>query len=136
MDYGKHLILLVKEVEHIERLGSNKAVCAFLNGLVSEIGMRVLVQPCAGFEDGDPEKIGYSGVVILYESHIAIHVYSALRKAFIDVFSCKEFDEQTVMDYLQKWCGSFTVEEQTVLSRGRHWSKDVEQEAKNWNAQR
>jgi S-adenosylmethionine/arginine decarboxylase-like enzyme len=34
------------------------------------------------------EKNRISGAVILYESYAAIHTYSQLRAAFLDIFSC------------------------------------------------
>ena len=63
-------------------------VAKFLKKLVAALGMRVRAGPLCGRNGGAPEKNGISGAVILYESHAAIHTYSQLRAAFLDIFSC------------------------------------------------
>jgi S-adenosylmethionine decarboxylase len=39
-----------------------------------------------------PEDKGITGIVIIAESHISIHSFEEKGFAFIDIFSCKEFD--------------------------------------------
>ena len=136
MSYGKHLMLMISDVENIERLNDEESIKNFLVELVDRIKMRVLVQPAVGYEDGDITNVGYSGVVILYESHIAVHVYSGLKKVFLDVFSCKDYDEKEVYKFIAEKVGKFKIEEQTVLNRGRHWEADIEREMKMWREQR
>lgn len=134
--YGKHLTLMISDVENIDVINSEKAIKEFLNELVQRIKMRILVPPIVGFEDGGFENVGYSGVVILYESHAAIHVYSGLRKAFIDVFSCKAYDEKEIAAYIAEKVGNYKIEEYAVADRGRHWGKDIAEEMKRWEKTR
>ena len=71
------------------------------------------------------EKSGCSGVVILYESHAAIHIYLHRAAAFVDVFSCRDFAVAQVADTLAEHFGDHQVVEQTFADRGFHWSADT-----------
>ena len=134
--YGKHLTLLIKNVEHIEKLNGENEIKNFLADLVKSINMRILVNPVAGYESGDEAHAGYSGVVILYESHCAIHTYSKLRKVFIDIFSCKDYCVEDVLNFIKGKIGVFEIEEQHIFNRGVHWGNDIKKEMNNWKGKR
>src|SRR5882724_8617011 len=89
--YGMHLTVRIANVEKQAVLNDRDAVSGFLSDLVDRVGMRVLAGPLVGIEEGVPEKRGMSAVIILYESHAAIHTYPELGEAFLDLFSCKRF---------------------------------------------
>ncbi len=81
----------------------------------------------------DPERYGHSGVILLYESHAAIHTYPNLRALFLDVFSCKSFDVSAVVQLTESAFGQFKILESTVLDRGHHWSADSNTELERWH---
>ncbi len=87
--------------------------------------MRVLAGPLFGEELSDCGKSGCYGILILYESHAAIHTYSEIGETFIDIFSCRLFEETLVLNTLSHFFGSFTVKEKNVLERGHHWEADL-----------
>ena len=134
--YGMHLTVRIANVEKQAVLNDRDAVSGFLVNLVDRVGMRILAGPLVGIEEGVPEKRGMSSVIILYESHAAIHTYPELGEAFLDLFSCKRFSAETVMDTLSSYFGSFSVVEQSVADRGIHWSPNVEQEMSQWAKRR
>ncbi len=134
--YGLHLTLRIAGIERRSALTGAKPVADFLTTLVDRIGMRILAGPLTGEETGDPERRGWSGVVILYESHAAIHVYPELGEAFLDVFSCKDFSVQAVRETLGDFLGDFCVVEEHVLDRGHHWDAGVKREMSGWLARR
>ena len=134
--YGLHLTLRIAGIERRAALNGAKPVADFLTTLVDRIGMRILAGPLTGEETGDPERRGWSGVVILYESHAAIHVYPELGEAFLDVFSCKDFSVETVREILGEFLGDFCVVEEHILDRGHHWDADVKREMSGWLARR
>lgn len=136
MNYGKHLMLRIGNIENIEAINSDENIKDFLTDLTHYIGMRVLVPAITGYEDGEPQNRGFSGVIILVESHIAIHVYSELRQAFLDVFSCKDYSENDVFEFLCDKIGKFEIIEKNVLDRGRHWDADIKKEMEKWRAKR
>lgn len=136
MSYGKHLTLLIENIENIDNLNEEKKIKELLTDLTHRIKMRVLVPAVAGFEDGDVFNVGYSGVIILCESHIAIHTYSGIKKAFIDVFSCKDYEEKDIIDFLHERVGNFEIKEKNIKDRGRHWQADIEKEFNQWEGKR
>lgn len=134
--YGLHLMMRVSNVRNRAALNDGEGINRFLVELVHELGMNVLAGPMVTEEAGVPEKSGYSGVIILYESHAAIHTYSNLGEAFLDVFSCKPYDVTRVERVMKRYFGEFEVVEQTTLGRGVHWGTNVEREMESWREQR
>ncbi|MCX7796822.1 MAG: adenosylmethionine decarboxylase [bacterium] len=99
--YGPHLML--------DCYGSPKSILAdvsFLYEVLDElpgiIGMRKIMPPYVFRYDSKdiPEDWGLSGVVLIAESHIAIHTYPEKEYFTVDIFSCKEFDLDLAKRYL------------------------------------
>jgi S-adenosylmethionine decarboxylase len=134
--YGLHLTMRISDIEHKEPLGDPARVGAFLSTLVQGIGMRILAGPVTGVETEPAENAGCSGVVILYESHAALHTYAARGEAFLDIFSCRPFDIHKVQLMLRAFLGRHTVTEQQVSTRGFHWSNGPHAELERWRASR
>jgi len=134
--YGMHLTMRLSGIERRYALEGSSSVSSLLNALVDRIGMRVLAGPLVGEENGDPTHRGFSGVIILYESHTAIHTYPDLGEAFLDIFSCKPYDAEMVGQVLREHLGTYTVVEQTIFDRGIHWGSNVEREMTSWIATR
>ena len=134
--YGLHLMMRVSNVRNRAALSDGESINRFLVELVHELGMNVLAGPMVTEEAGEPQKSGHSGVIILYESHAAIHTYSNLGEAFLDVFSCKPYDVTRVEGVMKRYFGEFEVVEQTTLGRGVHWGTNVEREMESWREQR
>lgn len=134
--YGVHLMLRVAEIANREALNNEQQVEQFLVDVVHTLGMRVLAGPLMAREEGPPELQGCSGVIILYESHVAIHTYPCLGEAFIDVFSCKPFDTALAEAVVERYFGSYAVVERAVADRGIHWGRDVERELSAWQQRR
>jgi len=130
--YGFHLTLRVADIENCSALEGFENISSLLYELVSRIGMRILAGPLVGEEVAEPINCGWSGVVILAESHAAIHTYPARREAFVDVFSCKVFDEETVFQCLRERLRNFSVREQNTSARGIHWGTDIGAEMDTW----
>lgn len=130
--YGLHLTLRIARVERPEALDSDEGVGAFLKTLVDRIGMRILAGPLVGREGGDVDHRGCSGVVILYESHAALHTYPDRGEAFLDIFSCKEFRVETVREMLESFVGCFEIVEEKQFQRGIHWGTDINSEMNAW----
>lgn len=130
--YGMHLTLRIGQIEKRAALVGTQQITTLLTTLVDRVGMRVLAGPLVAEEHGTPAQHGWSGVVILYESHAAIHTYPNQQEAFIDLFSCKDFDPSLVLETLHLFLGSFVVLEQDMHDRGYHWGTDVRDELTTW----
>ena len=134
--YGLHLTLRIAGVERRAAMNGAQAVADLLTTLVDRIGMRILAGPLTGEEAGDADHSGWSGVVILYESHAAIHTYPERGEAFLDVFSCKDYSVALVRDVLAEFLGDFCVVEELIQDRGHHWDAGVQREMAGWRGRR
>src|SRR5262245_54819449 len=109
--YGVHLTCLMTDIEKRLQLNCEEVVGRFLCDLVAAAGMRILAGPLTGREIGDAAHEGVSGVVILYESHAAVHTYPAIGAAFVDIFSCKSLAETDLNSVFDRYFGSYSVQE-------------------------
>lgn len=114
MEHGRH----VKVVGYgsSQLLGSVVVVKDFLTNLVHALGMRPLGEPIMHDVELDLSKLGVepfedeggvTGTVVLSTSHCAIHTWPAREKPFfvLDVYSCRDFDMNTVTRMLEERVG-------------------------------
>ncbi len=90
-------------------------ISKILSELPSEIGMKVLSGPL--MVKGRPDNPGWTGVIIIDKSHIAIHTFDLDGLISIDVYSCKPFDGEAILEYLKS---SLPIERLSsrLISRG------------------
>ena len=67
------------------------------------------------FKEGDIE--GLSGFTFIVESHISVHSYAKQEFISIDVYSCREFDADAVVQVFRKAFGIRKIAK-TFLPRG------------------
>jgi len=53
-------------------------------------------------ESEEPHLKGYSGLQFIKTSSIVIHTLDILKAAYINFFSCKDFDPQKVLSFVKK----------------------------------
>jgi len=95
--YGKHLVLGATGCN--ENLLSTTAVTQFLRDLVDRIDMVAYGQPLvARFGEGIEE--GISGVQLIETSAITVHTNDMARDLYLDVFSCKGYNEHDVLTFV------------------------------------
>ena len=73
---------------------------AILNELPGRIGMHILAGPIV--VEGVQENPGWTGFVIIDKSHISIHTFNDGNMISVDLFSCKNFDTDKVLEYLEE----------------------------------
>src|SRR3989339_734771 len=86
-------------------LNSKEAVLFLLSDLTEKLGMKMLSKPMVVSAPGNWAKDpgGWSGVVIIAESHISIHTFPKRRFMSADVYSCRNgLDVQTIVNYFTK----------------------------------
>lgn len=84
------------------KLSSAQAINEILENFPAKIGMNKISPPYV-FRTGNGEKGGLSGVVLLAESHLTVHTFPEKKQAFVDVFSCREFNLRFAADYLSNY---------------------------------
>jgi S-adenosylmethionine decarboxylase len=134
--YGDELTLRLSGITDVRALDDDQTLTTFMRELVARIGMTVIAGPLVATEGGPPEKSGKSAVVILAESHAAIHTYPHLREIFVNVFSCKPFHESDVLAEFHRLVGDYEITEHTLKRRGEEWPRDLTAAERLWSGQR
>lgn len=92
---GKHLIL---DCSGAKKLKFND-VYEILDALPAEIKMNKLCAPYV--MKGAEHNPGFTGFIVIEQSHISIHTFTKSDLISIDVYSCKDFNEKIVLTYLK-----------------------------------
>ena len=94
--WGYHLILDCQGCDYNE-ISSREHLAAFVKRLVKEIEMVAYGEPVLEhFATHDPEKAGFSLVQLIETSSITGHFVDKNGDAYLDIFSCKPFEIETV----------------------------------------
>ncbi len=84
-------------------LTSTEELGKWLIGMVEFIGMTLIGGPYVVFYPaGNGSEKGISGVVLLAESSIVVHTYPEYKFVYIDLFSCKEFNVESVLGKVEE----------------------------------
>ncbi|MEI6022718.1 MAG: S-adenosylmethionine decarboxylase [bacterium] len=89
-NFGEHFMLDGYGGD-ITLLNSKALVLGALNDLPEKLGMKKLAQPVVYFAEDLSQKDpgGWSGFVVIAESHISIHTFAARGFVSIDAYTCK-----------------------------------------------
>jgi len=117
-EFGLHVTIDASGCDK-QKLASYSLVYDILNKLPAKIGMTKMTLPyvCKWLDKFADGTEGISGFVMIAESHISIHTFPDQDYAFMDIFSCRNFDTDKAIKYL---IGAFGVKkyETHVLKRG------------------
>jgi S-adenosylmethionine decarboxylase len=102
-----------------QHLGDLGLIYSCLDALPADISMHRISNPHIVRYDGGqiPDDWGISGFILIAESHIAIHTFPDKGFCSFDVFSCKSFDIEKVIDVITKTF-EFQKVEQFFFERG------------------
>lgn len=98
--YGQHLMMTATKCN--DDLEDVNMVSEFLRHLVVEIDMVAYGEPLVA-RFGEGIEVGISGVQLIETSAISLHTNDGNRDLYLDVFSCKEYDNRTVVDVVRKF---------------------------------
>ena len=110
--YGKHL--MVTAVACNENLLDLSTVARFIKEIVPRIDMvpygdMVIARFGEGIEEG------ISAVQLIVTSAITIHTNDMMRDLYLDVFSCKWFEENIVLDMIKEFFAPKDIKETTII---------------------
>lgn len=116
-DFGLHLMMDCKTLDNV-LIGNLSYIFNFINTLPEKIGMTKITQPYVFPYSGlKEEDKGITGTVIIAESHISIHTFTEKNYFFIDLFSCKTFGVERVLDIIVETF-NVTSYEHHLIKRG------------------
>ena len=99
--WGKHLIIDMSAGDR-ERVQSARHISRFVETLVEAIGMQGYGAPLLEhFSEHVPEAAGYSLVQLIETSAITGHFCDLSGDAYIDIFSCKDFDAELAVEVVR-----------------------------------
>lgn len=121
-DFGPHLMLDCRQCDY-DKISDQAYVYKVLDELPAAIGMTKIFPPYVFPYDGlVPEDKGVSGVVLIAESHLTFHSFTDKDYFFFDIFSCKSFPLEPVIEYIIKAFGVGDYESHQV-NRGRYFPR-------------
>ena len=104
MYWGYHAIVDAAGCDH-DAITSYDTVYAFAKELVNAIDMVAYGEPqIVNFGSGD--KAGFTLVQLIETSNICAHFVNELDEVYLDVFSCKPYDEKVVEEMMVKYFGA------------------------------
>jgi S-adenosylmethionine/arginine decarboxylase-like enzyme len=94
MTWGYHLLLNCSDCN--DGIQNEETIKRFVYVLIKAIDMKPVGPTIIRHLSPTPENTGYSVMQMIETSNITAHFVESNRSAYIDVFSCKEFDPTIV----------------------------------------
>jgi S-adenosylmethionine/arginine decarboxylase-like enzyme len=99
--WGWHLSVDASNCD-LDKMTSRENVYNFTKRLVKDIDMEAYGEPeIVYFGQGD--KSGYTMQQLISTSNICAHFVDEYKAIFLDVFSCKPYDEKIVIDLMKEY---------------------------------
>lgn len=129
IQFGYHLTLDLYNCDH--KLLNDMEYCYnSLLKMAKILKMKVLTPPfvvsASGNEkSGGKDPGGFSGFLMIYESHISLHTFVKRGFASVDVYSCKEFDEKSAIKHFKEFFNSRDEEINFIKRGSKYPSKNI-----------
>jgi S-adenosylmethionine decarboxylase len=123
--FGEHLTIDGYGGSH-GKLDDRELVLRCLCELPEKLGMHPLDKPVvySAPDNGIKDPGGWSGFVVIAESHISVHTFPKRRFVSVDVYTCRNgIDREFIEDYFKE---KFSLEELEVnfIQRGKKYPKE------------
>lgn len=128
INFGEHITLdgyLGKK----EFLNDKERVLAWVDKMPEELGMHKITVPELVHADsnGGKDPGGWSGIVMIAESHISIHTFVDRRFASADIYTCKNgMDVDKIVNKFKELFGFEDVEVNFIKRGTRYPAYDIE----------
>ena len=127
MNFGEHLTIDGYNGNK-NLLNDKELVLSCLNDLPEELGMKKLAQPEVYFAPGNNKKDpgGWSGFVVIEESHISVHTFPGRGFVSADVYTCKNgMDVGLIEKYFKKKFALGDIETNFIKRGTRYPANDL-----------
>jgi S-adenosylmethionine decarboxylase len=100
--WGYHLILDCSSCD-VPKIQDRDNVYKFIKSLVKRIDMTPIGEPYIEYTAAEfPDKAGFTAVQVIVTSSIVAHFIDSSGDLYLDVFSCKQFNNDDVIDEVNK----------------------------------
>ena len=125
--FGLHLMMEMYNCAP-EVLDDKDLVLNILKTLPKKLGMKILLNPVVAFAkpNGKRDPGGWSGFVMIQESHISVHTFIKRKFVTIDVYSCKHFDVLYAIEYFKDIFKTDDVEYEIEIRGKRYPNENVD----------
>lgn len=122
--FGPHLMIEASGCEKAT-LTDMTLLTELLDELPGKMEMTKIMPPyCFKYQGQVEEDWGLSGIVLIAESHIAIHTFPDKGFITVDIFSCKDFDVRQAVNEIVKAFKPKSWDEQLIM-RGREFPRSL-----------
>ena len=123
-NFGLHLMLDFYGCE-MEPLASHSICYNALSNLPAKMKMHKLIPPYVIWADSTEDRLGkdpggYSGFVMIAESHISLHTFIKRGFISIDVYSCHNFNPEIPINYFKNIFKPKKIEKHLII-RGKNY---------------
>ena len=128
INFGEHLTIDGYGGNY-EKLNNKELVLSCLSELPTLLGMEKLSDPMVYFAPDNHEKDpgGWSGFVVIAESHISIHTFPKRQFVSADVYTCRNgLDKEFVLNYFKKVFDLKDVESNFIKRGTRYPAENLE----------
>ena len=124
--FGLHLMLEAYNCDP-KRLNNFKVIYKALSRLTTLLKMHSLTKPYVVLAEGNNKRDpgGWSGFIMIQESHISIHTFVKRHFLTADVYSCKRFNTKIAINYLKRKFKSTDIEFQIVVRGKKYPEKNL-----------
>jgi len=119
--YGKELILDLHDcyAEHFTRRKIRnyfKEICRLIDMERCKLYWWDDLHTPEGEKETEPHLVGTSAVQFIKTSNITIHTLDLLKRVYLNIFSCKDFDESVIVNFTATYFEGRVIK-QTVVER-------------------
>ena len=116
--WGKHLVIDAKACK-LDRAKDPEYIKHFIKELVRMIEMVPYGEPqLVHFAEGT-DLAGWTVIQLIETSNITGHFLDLNGDLYLDVFSCKDFEEQRVIDLLEQFFSPDEIKHQIIMRDAR-----------------
>lgn len=116
--WGYHLVVNAGDCDPAA-LRSKSVIAAFAKQLVKEIGM-VAYGPPRVVMFGEGGRRGYTLVQLISTSNIMAHFVEETNDIYLDIFSCKKFDDKVALRLFRETFAPKTMEINLLSRQAKH----------------
>jgi len=107
--WGLAVCVDLGECDH-KKISSKEHITKFAIDLANYINMKRYGEPMVVFFGDEPKVQGFSLVQLIETSQISGHFAEDTNRAFIDVFSCREFPPKKTAEFVKEYFGAKKME--------------------------